>query len=48
MRLIAIIISSKDRGLSLQGAREIKIKLKQIENLEILGPADSALKVKKI
>ena len=48
MRLIAIIISSKDRGLSLQGAREIKIKLKQIENLEILGPVDSPLlKVKK-
>ena len=43
MRLIAIIISSKDRGLSLQGAREIKIKLKQIENLEILGPVDSPL-----
>ena len=48
VRLIAIIISSKDRGLSLQGAREIKIKLKQIENLEILGPVDSPLlKVKK-
>tara|TARA_Y100001970_G_scaffold294151_1_gene447567 strand:+ start:60 stop:2003 length:1944 start_codon:yes stop_codon:yes gene_type:complete len=48
VRLIAIIISSKDRSLSLQGAREIKTKLKQIENLEILGPVDSPLlKVKK-
>ena len=48
VRLIAIIISSKDRSSSLQGAREIKIKLKQIENLEVLGPVDSPLlKVKK-
>ena len=48
VRLIAIIVSSKDRGLSLQGAREIKNKLKLIENLEILGPVDSPLlKVKK-
>ncbi len=47
-RLIAIIISSKDRGLSLQGAREIKIKLKQINDLEIFGPVDSPLlKIKK-
>tara|TARA_A100001011_G_scaffold327812_1_gene352141 strand:- start:98 stop:823 length:726 start_codon:yes stop_codon:yes gene_type:complete len=48
IRLISIIISSKDRNLSLQGAREVKIKLKQIENLEILGPVDSPLlKIKK-
>ncbi len=48
VRLIAIIISSKDRSLSLQGAREIKTKLKQIQNLEILGPVDSPLlKIKK-
>ena len=48
IRLIAIIISSKDRSLSLQGAREIKIKLMQINNLEILGPVDSPLlKIKK-
>ena len=48
VRLIAIIISSKDRSSSLQGAREIKIKLKQRENLEVLGPVDSPLlKVKK-
>ncbi|MDC3104229.1 primosomal protein N' [Candidatus Pelagibacter bacterium] len=47
-RLIAIIISSKDRSLSLQGAREIKIKLNQINNLEVLGPVDSPLlKIKK-
>ncbi len=48
IRLISIIISSKDRNLSLQGAREIKIKLKQIDNLDILGPVDSPLlKIKK-
>ena len=47
-RLIAIIISSKDRSLSLQGAREIKLKLNQINNLEVLGPVDSPLlKIKK-
>ena len=48
IRLIAIIISSKDRSLSLQGAREIKIKLNEIRNLEIFGPVDSPLfKIKK-
>tara|TARA_B100000575_G_C23123102_1_gene650218 strand:- start:468 stop:2411 length:1944 start_codon:yes stop_codon:yes gene_type:complete len=48
IRLISIIISSTDRNLSLQGAREIKMKLKQIDNLEILGPVDSPLlKIKK-
>ena len=48
IRLIAIIISAKNRSLSLQGAREIKIKLKQIKDLEVLGPVDSPLlKVKK-
>ena len=47
-RLIAIIISSKDRNLSLQGAREIKVKLNQIKDLEVLGPVDSPLlKIKK-
>ena len=46
--LIAIIISSKDRSLSLQGAREIKNKLSQIKDLEVLGPIDSPLlKIKK-
>ena len=47
-RLIAIIISSKNQSLSLQGAREIKIKLKQIKDIEVLGPVDSPLlKIKK-
>jgi len=47
-RLIAIIISSKDRSISLQGAREIKVKLNQINDLEVLGPVDSPLlKIKK-
>ena len=47
-RLIAIIISSKDHSSSLQGAKEIKIRLKQINDLEILGPIDSPLlKIKK-
>ena len=46
--MIAIIISSKDRNLSLQGAREIKVKLNQIKDLEVLGPVDSPLlKIKK-
>ena len=43
IRLIAVIISSKDRSLSIQGAREIKLKLNQISNLEVLGPVDSPL-----
>ena len=47
-RLIALIISSKDRGLSLQGAREIKMKLNFIKDLQVLGPVDSPLlKIKK-
>ena len=48
IRLIAIIISSRDRSLSLQGAREIKNKLNQLKDLEVLGPVDSPLlKIKK-
>ena len=48
IRLIAIIVSSKNRSLRLQGAREIKNKLKQIKDIEVLGPVDSPLlKVKK-
>ena len=43
IRLISIIVSSKERGLSLQGAREIKAQLKDINDLEILGPVDSPL-----
>jgi len=47
-RLVSIIISSKDQSLSLQGAREIKAKLNDISNIEVLGPVDSPLfKVKK-
>ena len=47
-RLISIIISSNDRSLSLQGAREIKLILNQINNIEVLGPVDSPLlKIKK-
>ena len=35
-------------SLSLQGAREIKVKLGQIKDIEVLGPVDSPLfKVKK-
>ena len=48
IRLVSIIISSKNRSLSLQGAREIKVKLEKINNLEVFGPVDSPLlKVKK-
>ena len=48
LRLIAIIISAKSRSLSLQGAREIKTKLNNINDLEVLGPVDSPLlKIKK-
>ncbi len=43
IRLISVIISSKQHDLSLQGAKEIKIKLNQIKGLEILGPVDSPL-----
>ena len=48
VRLIAIIISSRDHNLSFKGAKEIKLKLNQIKGLEILGPVDSPmLKIKK-
>ena len=48
IRLVALIISSKDRSLSLQGAREIKMKLNKLNELEVLGPVDSPLlKIKK-
>ena len=47
-RLVAIIISSKNRELSFQGAREIKNKLREINDIEVLGPVDSPLlKIKK-
>ncbi len=48
IRLVAIIVSSNDRSASLQGAREIKGKLNQLNDLEVLGPVDSPLlKIKK-
>ena len=48
VRLIAIIISSNKYDLSIKGAKEIKAKLKKINNIEILGPVDSPLlKIKK-
>ncbi len=43
VRLISLVISSKKRDLSLEGARAIKLKLNQIKDLEILGPVDSPL-----
>jgi primosomal protein N' (replication factor Y) len=48
VRLIAIIISSNQHDLSIKGAKEIKIQLQKINNIEILGPVDSPLlKIKK-
>ena len=48
VRLIAIIISSNKQDLSIKGAKEIKLKLKKIANIEVLGPVDSPLlKIKK-
>ena len=48
VRLIAIIISSSQHDLSIKGAKEIKIQLKKINNIEVLGPVDSPLlKIKK-
>ncbi len=48
IRLIALIITSKKKELSVEGAKAIKLKLKQIKDLEILGPVDSPLlKIKK-
>ena len=48
VRLIAIIISSNEHDLSIKGAKEIKLQLKKINNIEILGPVDSPLlKIKK-
>ena len=47
-RLIAIIISSNNQSLSIEGAREIKTRLSKINGLEIMGPVDSPLlKIKK-
>ncbi|OUV59926.1 MAG: primosomal protein N' [Candidatus Pelagibacter sp. TMED128] len=47
-RLIAIIVSSNQHSLSIKGAKEIKLQLKKINNIEIMGPVDSPfLKIKK-
>ncbi len=47
-RLIAIIISANNQSLSIEGAREIKMRLNKINGLEIMGPVDSPLlKIKK-
>jgi primosomal protein N' (replication factor Y) len=46
--VIAIIISSSQHKLSIQGAQERKIKVKKIGEIEVLGPVDSPfLKIKK-
>ena len=37
------IVSSKDLGLSIRGAKEIKATLNKINDLEVLGPVDSPL-----
>ncbi len=48
MRLIAIIVASNEHRLSINGAKEIKMKLNQIKEIEVLGPVDSPLlKIKK-
>jgi primosomal protein N' (replication factor Y) (superfamily II helicase) len=47
-RLIAIIVSSDQQSLSLRGAKEIKILLKKVDNIEVMGPVDSPfLKIKR-
>ena len=47
-RLIAIIVSSNQHNLSILGAKEIKMQLKKIESIEVMGPVDSPLlKIKK-
>ena len=48
-RLIAIIISSTKYDYSLSGAMEIKLKLRQIKDIDIFGPVDSPLlKIRKL
>ena len=47
-RLISLIISSNSKEDSFQGALEIKKKIQQLNNLQILGPVDSPIsKIKK-
>ena len=48
VRLIAIIISSNRHDLSIKGAKEIKVQLKKIDSIDVMGPVDSPLlKIKK-
>ena len=47
VKLIALIISSNSKELSYKGALEIKNRLKQIKNIEILGPVESPIFKKK-
>ena len=42
-RLISLIISSNSKDNSYKGALEIKKKIAQLNNLEILGPVDSPI-----
>ena len=42
-RLISLIISSKSKENSYQGALEIKKKIEKIKNIQILGPVDSPI-----
>ena len=48
-KLIAFVVSSYDKDFSFIGAKEIKKKLSEIGNLEILGPVEAPIqKIKKI
>ena len=42
-RLIALIVSSKNKENSFRGAQEVKNKIKIIKDIEIMGPVDSPL-----
>ena len=47
-KLIAIIVSSTKKELSFRGAQEIKKKLLNLKNIEVMGPVDSPIfKIKK-
>jgi primosomal protein N' (replication factor Y) len=47
-KLIAFVVSSYDKDFSFIGAKEIKKKLSEIGNLEILGPVEAPIqKIKK-
>jgi len=47
-RLVAVIISSTNKELSYRGAQEIKKKLNNLSELEVMGPVESPIsKVKK-